>query len=43
MMNGQGGEVCGKLPIRWGKLLGVAALAGGIVCGLLCLGGMLLW
>ena len=43
MMNGQGGEVCGKLPIRWGKLLGVAALAGGIVCGLLCMGGMLLW
>lgn len=43
MMNGQTGNVCGKLPIHWGKLLAVAALAGAAVCGLLCLGGALLW
>ena len=43
MMNAQTGTVCGKLPIRWGKLIGVAALAGAIVSGLLCAGGALLW
>lgn len=43
MMNGQTGNVCGKLPIHWGKLLTVAALVGAAVCGLLCLGGALLW
>jgi len=43
MMNGQTGEVCGKLPINKGKLW---AWAGGIfaaVFGLLCAGGALLW
>ena len=43
MMNGQNGKVCGKLPIHWGKLLAVAGAAGGLVCGLLCLGGAFLW
>lgn len=43
MMNAQTGTVCGKLPIRWGKLIGVATLAGAIVSGLLCAGGALLW
>ena len=43
MMNGQTGAVCGKLPINWKKLLFTAALAGGGVFLLLCLGGMLLW
>lgn len=43
MMNGQTGSVCGKLPIHWGKLLGAAVAVGAAVCGLLCLGGALLW
>lgn len=43
MMNGQTGAVCGKLPINWKKLIFTAALAGGAVFALLCLGGMLLW
>ena len=43
MMNGQTGAVCGKLPINWKKLLFTAALAGGAVFALLCVGGMLLW
>ena len=43
MMNGQTGAVCGKLPINWKKLVFTAALAGGGVFLLLCLGGALLW
>lgn len=43
MMNAQTGNVCGKLPINWGKLLGIAATVGAVVSGLLCLGGALLW
>ena len=43
MMNGQTGAICGKLPINWKKLLGVAALIGLAVFGLLCAGGKLLW
>lgn len=43
MMNGQTGNVCGKLPIDWGKLLGAAVAVGAAVCGLLCLGGAFLW
>ena len=43
MMNGQTGAVCGKLPINWKKLVLTAALVGGAVFALLCLGGMLLW
>lgn len=43
MMNGQTGRICGKLPINKGKLYAVGALIGGIVSGLLCLGGAILW
>ena len=43
MMNGQTGRICGKLPINKGKLYAVGALIGGIVFGLLCLGGAILW
>ena len=43
MMNGQPGNVFGKLPIDWGKLLGAAVAVGAAVCGLLCLGGAFLW
>lgn len=43
MMNGQTGQVCGKLPISWGKLLGTAIAAGGAVFALLCAGGAFLW
>lgn len=43
MMNGQTGEVCGKLPINKTKL-GVWALGiYAAVLGLLCVGGALLW
>lgn len=43
MMNGQTGEVCGKLPINKGKLYAWAAGIFAAVTGLLCLGGALLW
>lgn len=43
MMNGQTGRICGKLPINKGKLYAAGALIGGIVFGLLCLGGAILW
>ncbi len=43
LMNGQTGRVCGQLPINKAKLYGVAAALGGLVFGLLCLGGALLW
>ena len=43
MMNGQTGAICGKLPINWKKLLLTAAIAGGGVFLLLCLGGALIW
>ena len=43
MMNGKTGRICGKLPINKGKLYAVGALIGGIVFGLLCLGGAILW
>lgn len=39
----QTGRICGKLPINKGKLYAVGALIGGIVFGLLCLGGAILW
>ena len=43
MMNGQTGTVCGKLPLNRKKLLLVSALLGGLICGLLCLGGAMIW
>lgn len=43
MMNGQTGKTCGRLPIRWSKLLGVAAVVGAVVAGALCLGGAMIW
>lgn len=43
MMNGQTGEVCGKLPIDKVKLGLWAAGVGAAVAGLMCLGGALLW
>ncbi len=43
MMNGQNGKICGKLPLRKGKLALVSALAGLVVFGLLTGGGYFLW
>ncbi|MGN1021701.1 MAG: hypothetical protein ACI4O7_15160 [Aristaeellaceae bacterium] len=43
MMNGQTGEVCGKLPVNRGRLLVWCLGAGLIVFGLLCAGGAWLW
>jgi hypothetical protein len=43
MMNGQTGQVCGKLPVKMSKLLGWAAGIGAAVFGLLCAGGLLIW
>ena len=43
MMNGQTGQVCGKLPIRKSKLLTWAAGVAAAVFGLLCAGGLLIW
>lgn len=43
MMNGQTGEVCGRLPINKGKLLAWCAGAGLAVFALLCAGGAFLW
>lgn len=43
MMNGQTGAVCGRLPLKKGKLLLWSLAAGAAVCAVLCLGGALLW
>lgn len=43
MMNGQTGAVCGRLPLKKGKLLLWSLAAGATVCAVLCLGGALLW
>lgn len=43
MMNGQNGKTCGRLPIDWKKLLGMALTIGGAVFGLLCAGGAWIW
>lgn len=43
MMNGQTGAVCGKLPLKKGKLLLWSLATGAAVCAVLCLGGALLW
>ncbi|MGN0777694.1 MAG: TFIIB-type zinc ribbon-containing protein [Aristaeellaceae bacterium] len=43
MMNGQTGEVCGKLPVNKTKLLLWCLGAGLAVFGLLCAGGAWLW
>lgn len=43
MMNGQTGAVCGKLPLKKGKLALCSALVGLGLFALLCLGGALLW
>lgn len=43
LMNGQTGKVCGKLPIDWGKLAGLAVGVGAAVAALLMLGGKFIW
>ena len=43
MMNGQTGQVCGKLPVKKSKLLAWTIGVGAAVFGLLCAGGMLIW
>lgn len=43
MMNGQTGAVCGRLPIRWGKVLIAAGIIFAAVFAALCAGGALLW
>lgn len=43
MMNGQTGTTCGRLPIKWSKVLTSGAIVGGIVCALLCMGGAFIW
>lgn len=43
MMNGQTGAVCGKLPLKKGKLLLWSLLAGAAVCAILCVGGAVIW
>lgn len=43
MMNGQTGRICGKLPLRYGKLLAVSILVGALVFGAVCAGGAYLW
>ena len=43
MMNGQTGEVCGKLPVDKRKLILYCLGAGLIVFALLCAGGAWLW
>lgn len=43
MMNGQTGTICGKLPLKKGKLALCSALVGLGVFALLCLGGALAW
>ncbi len=42
-MNGCTGEVCGKLPIAKGKLLGFCALIAAAVCALMCVAGYFLY
>ena len=43
MMNGQTGEVCGKLPVDKGKLILWCLGVGLAVFALLCAGGAWLW
>lgn len=43
MMNGQTGNVCGKLPVDKGRLLISCLAAGAAVFALLCLGGKFIW
>lgn len=43
MMNGQTGAVCGKLPLKKGKLFWWSLLAGAAVCAILCMGGAVIW
>lgn len=43
MMNGQTGAVCGRLPLKKGKLLLWSLLAGAAACAVMCLGGAMLW
>lgn len=43
MMNGQTGAVCGRLPLKKGKLLLWSLAVGAAVCAVLCAGGALLW
>lgn len=43
MMNGQTGAVCGKLPLKKGKLLTWSLIAGAAVFAILCVGGALIW
>ena len=43
MMNGQTGAVCGRLPLKKGKLLLWSLLAGAAVCAVLCVGGAVIW
>ncbi len=43
LMNGQTGQVCGRLPISKAKLWGTAAVVALIVFALLCGGGAFLW
>lgn len=43
MMNGQTGEVCGKLPVDKKKLLICCVGVGTLIAALLCAGGAFLW
>ena len=43
MMNGQTGEVCGKLPVDYGRLWRNALTAGGIVAAIVAAGGKFIW
>lgn len=43
MMNGQTGAVCGKLPLKKGKLLTWSVAVGAIVAAVLCAGGAMIW
>ncbi len=43
LMNGQTGNVCGRLPIDWKKVALWAAGLGALVAGLLLAGGKFLW
>lgn len=41
-INGQTGEICGELPISWGRLLSVAGAVAAALFGLILLGGFFL-
>lgn len=43
MMNGQTGRVCGKLPLKTGKLWAFALSIGAAVFAVLCMGGAVIW